>query len=260
MSRDLALIALPLKLRFPPMILPSDGTADATDTRHQPLDSTVHQLLLKTLIERGRAATTVELCGRLGASAEVVRSSLLRLEANHGVVMHPGTLDPWLVHPFSTTPTLFHVRNATRGWWAPCVWCALGVAVLVPGPVRIATRLGGETEACEITYNQGRVAPGGLVAHFPIPIARAWDNVHRHCACTLVFSGRDSVETWCASHGIARGEVVPLAQVSELARVWYGDHLAPDWRKPTAIEAQATFASVGLTSEHWRVGGGDQRF
>lgn len=227
---------------------------------HRPLDSAVHRALLTAIIETGRAPSEAELGRALDASEDEVRGALRRLEANHGAVLHPGTTEPWLVHPFSTTPTLFHVQNAKCGWWAPCVWCALGVAVLVDGPVRISTLLGGETEPCEITFARGRVAPGGLVAHFPIPVAQAWDDVYRHCACALVFGGVDTVDPWCDRHGIQRGEIVPLAQVAELARVWYGNHLDPRWRKPTASEARATFASVGLTSDHWRVPGGDGRF
>jgi len=227
---------------------------------HRPLDGLVHRELLLGMLEHGRAPAQDELAGRLGTSSAEIRESLLRLEANHGVVLHPGTIAPWVIHPFSTTPTSFFVEGPRRGWWAPCVWCALGIAVLAPAPVRITTRSGGESASCTIAYDEGRVSPAGLVAHFPIPVARAWDNVHRHCACTLVFEDRVAIDAWCARHGIARGEVLALEKVAELARVWYGEHLAPEWRKPTASEARRRFESVGLTSPHWHVPDGDERF
>lgn len=230
------------------------------DLAHRPFDSAVHRTLLAVWIERGVPPTLAELGATLDASSAEVRAALTRLEGNHGVVLHPGTHEVWLVHPFSTTPTLFHVAGSERGWWSPCIWCALGVAVLVPEPVRITTTLGGEAERCELTYDSGVVAPSGRVAHFPVPVARAWDNVHRHCACTLVFADLEAVDPWCERHGITRGEVLPLEQVAELARVWYGGHLAPDWRKPTASEARAKFESAGLTAPHWHVPPGDQRF
>ncbi|MEM7306249.1 MAG: alkylmercury lyase family protein [Planctomycetota bacterium] len=235
-------------------------TDPPADLEHQPLDSAVHRGLLLAIIERGRASSASELASALGESEERVRDSLARLDANHGLVLHPGGFEPWLVHPFSTTPTAFYVEGAERGWWAPCVWCALGVAHLVPGPVRIHGRLGGEAEPCCVDFDAGRLTPAGLVAHFPIPVARAWDNVHRFCGSTLIFSATDAVDGWCERHGVARGEVVPLEQVAELARVWYGGHLAPDWRKPTASEARTRLESVGLTADHWRVPGGDERF
>ena len=57
-----------------------------------------------------------------------------------------------------------------------------------------------------------------------------------------------------------KGEVVPVEQVADLARAWYGAHLDPEWVKPSAAEAQAVFEGVGLTSDHWHVPGGDERF
>ena len=211
------------------------------------------------MIDRGRPALLWEMAGELETSIPALLQSLRRLEANHGYVPPPGTVDPWVIHPFSTTPTLFYVFGSDRGWWAPCIWCAFGVAVLVGGEVRISTTLGGETEPCVIAFD-GSVSPSGLVAHFPIKVADAWDNVHRHCASTLVFESEREIDEWCDRHGIQKGEIVPLQTVADLAKAWYGRHLDPEWVKPTAAEAQAVFATVGLTSEHWHLPGGDERF
>ena len=44
-----------------------------------------------------------------------------------------------------------------------------------------------------------------------------------------------------------------VPQAWELAQQWYGNRLEPDFRRPTAEEAQAIFASVGLTGAFWRL-------
>lgn len=200
------------------------------------------------------------LAEHLGVDQSDVERSLDRLEANHAVVLHPGTHSIWLVHPFSLTPTLFYVTQGDRGWWAPCIWCALGVCTLVGGDTTITTTLAGETEQITIDTRDDQVGESSLLAHFPIPAARAWENVHRHCACTLVFRLESDIDAWCASHGIARGEIIPLAQVADLAHVWYGDALRDDWTKPTISEARQRFESVGLTSEHWQLPVSEERF
>src|SRR5262249_57149373 len=38
------------------------------------------------------------------------------------------------------------IFEQVRGWWAPCIWCALGVAALVGEDVVIHSRIGGEAE------------------------------------------------------------------------------------------------------------------
>lgn len=232
----------------------------SNNTTHQAIDSLVHRALLLGMIADGFPPVFGSLASEFGVAEQVIADALRRLEANHGLVLHPGSLEPWVVHPFSLTPTLFWVENARLGWWAPCIWCALGVAWLVDGPVRICTVLGGERERCEMTFDRGRIDPPGLWAHFPIPAARAWDNVHRHCACTLVFRDHSEVARWCTLHGVGRGEILAVEKVAELAHAWYGHHLAPDWRKRTAAEAAETFHRLGLTSAHWSLPPTPQRF
>jgi hypothetical protein len=42
-----------------------------------------------------------------------------------------------------------------------------------------------------------------------------------------------------------------LEQTWELARLWYGDRLNPDFRGRTAEEAQAIFRRLGLLAPFW---------
>ncbi len=44
-----------------------------------------------------------------------------------------------------------------------------------------------------------------------------------------------------------------IAQAWDLSVKWYGNRLAPDFRRPTVDEARATFASVGLTGDFWKL-------
>ena len=48
-------------------------------------------------------------------------------------------------------------------------------------------------------------------------------------------------------------EILTLDQVSRLARAWYEKKLAPSWRRHTAEEAEALFASLGFDREFWRL-------
>jgi hypothetical protein len=59
------------------------------------------------------------------------------------------------------------------------------------------------------------------------------------------------VDRWCAAKRVARGATMTLAQAWALSQRWYGDRLAPDFRRPTIDEAHAIFASVGLTGSFW---------
>jgi hypothetical protein len=217
------------------------------------LDSRVHHAIVRSVVDRGFAPDATALAARLEVPLEDVEASLGRLHDGHGLVLHPGTNDVWIVHPFSLSPTAVWVAGETRGWWAPCLWCAFGVQAVVGEPVTVHVRLGGESEAVTIDVGDDGVFGDGaaLVAHFPRPPRHAWDNVVHVCASRLPFRDEGELDDWCRRHHLPRGVGLPMAQLHQLARRWYGRHLAEDWVKWTPAEAAAIFASVGLTGPFW---------
>jgi hypothetical protein len=44
-----------------------------------------------------------------------------------------------------------------------------------------------------------------------------------------------------------------IPQAWDLSRKWYGNRLEPEFRRPTTDEANAIFASVGLTGAFWKL-------
>jgi len=234
------------------MVTMHAGGGDMTDDAAL---SRVHYELIQGLLGRGICPGTGELALSMGVTEDAVRRLLRGLADIHGVVLHPQTCEPWIVHPFSLTPSLNWVDGGGKGsWWAPCIWCALGIGVLAGGHVRIHTRIGAESQSLVIDVADGEpLRPDDVWVHFAIPPARAWDNVHRHCSLVLPFHSRAQIGDWCARHGTPEGEAAPLRQVAQLARLWYGTHANADWRKWTVAEAQDILARAGLTSEFWRL-------
>jgi hypothetical protein len=53
---------------------------------------------------------------------------------------------------------------------------------------------------------------------------------------------------------MARGALVGLEQTWTLAKLWYGNRLDPDYRRPTPAEAAAMFAAAGLDGPFWGAG------
>lgn len=217
----------------------------------------VHAAIIQHLLLTGVCPTTSQLASDLQKTVGDVSSLLLSLEQTHGIVLHPDRPEPWVIHPFSTTPTINWVDAGTRNWWAPCIWCALGIAALASGWVEIHTRIGAEGESLVIGVEGGHPAckHDDLVVHFSIPPKDAWKNVHRHCALVLPFRNDEDVDRWCEAHGQTKGEVVPIRRVAHLARLWYHKHTSKTWRKWNVVQAQEIFRTVGLTSEFWKLDG-----
>ena len=70
-----------------------------------------------------------------------------------------------------------------------------------------------------------------------------------------LFRSEEHVGRWCEQRGRDRGAVFTLQQMWDLADAWYRDRLSPDFRRRTPEEAEALFASLGLTGDAWRLSG-----
>jgi hypothetical protein len=186
-------------------------------------ESQLHRCMIQGLLDTGRCPSNEDLGRTLNIGPAELVVLLRNLEAAHGVVLHPDRPEPWVIHPFSLTPTATWVQASDRGWWAPCLWCAFGIAVLVGGDVQLYTRLGGEKESAVILARDGEpIDPENYCVHFAIPPAQAWNNVHTHCAMVLPFRSRDDVQAWTVRHALPSGKTIPFRQVAALARKWYG--------------------------------------
>ncbi|GAC1459005.1 MAG: hypothetical protein NVSMB8_08200 [Candidatus Limnocylindrales bacterium] len=68
----------------------------------------------------------------------------------------------------------------------------------------------------------------------------------------LLFRSEEHVTAWAARTHPPASTILSLEQIAGLAHAWYGNKLAPDWRRHTPEEAAALFARLGLDPEFWR--------
>jgi len=215
------------------------------------MDMVMHSRIINHLIATCRPPTSEELAHAVGARIAAIEGSLLRLASSHSLVLHPHICEIWVAHPFSASPTHTCVKKGQQVWWAPCIWCALGVSNLVGGDTKVHSRIGGESDCIEIEVHNGIVAEDKLWVHFPEPPRFAWDNVHHFCARLLPFRTPEDVQPWAMRHGFHTGQTLHILKVAELARQWYRNHADEKWRKWTNAEAAAIFDKVGLHGEFW---------
>jgi len=225
-----------------------------------PMLGVLHAAIARHFVECGAAPTIAQLSAQLALDGATVSVALRALADDHGVVLHPASGEIWAMHPFSAAPTAFWVESAGRGWWGNCAWCALGIVALLDADATITTTLGGESEQVVLRIQDGVVRPADYRVHFPIPMARAWDNVTYTCSTMLVFASDAAVDAWCARHAMPRGDVQSVATVWALAQKWYGRHLDPAWKKWTTDEAREIFTRLGLTGPIWALPETDGRF
>ncbi len=222
--------------------------------------STLHYTIIKFIIDNGYAPELSELSKLLDATEDNLQNGLEKLQEDHGVVLHPNSAKIWVVHPFSLAPTNFLVRCENKEWWGNCAWCSLGVAVLLNRDVIITTTLGANGKQIDLHVQEGEVVETDLLVHFPIPMRNAWDNVIYTCSTMLLFENEKQIDAWCRKHHIHKGDIQPITKIWEFSKVWYGNHLNPEWTKWTAEEAKQIFDRFELTGDIWDIPVSDARF
>jgi len=215
-------------------------------------DCLVRDTLTRFLVTNSCEPSIGDLADALRMRPAAVRSSLGRLEKKRGLVLHPQQRRPWIVHPFSLSPTSCWVQGKKRGWWAPCLYCAFGISGCVGQDVLITTRLGGEDNTVDYRVRGGKLEPTRDIFHFLIPPRRWWDNVIFTCATFQPFHSEAEVDRWCVRHGFERGFTISVERLFRFALDWYQPH-ASHWYPRTAVEVRECFSRHGLTGHFWNV-------
>lgn len=223
-------------------------------------NSMLHSTILNYFIDHGYAPSINVLAEELNKTHAEIIAALEALEDYHGVVLHPHTSEIWVIHPFSTAPTNFVVHKGAREWWGNCAWCSFGAAAILGEEVEITTTLGANGRQVTLHVLDGTLQESDYLVHFPIPMVDAWQNVIFTCSTMLVFEDEPSIEKWCSSHNLPKGDVQPAAKICQFAKTWYGNHLRPDWKKWTLNESRKIFDSYELHGRIWDIPASDGTF
>jgi hypothetical protein len=214
-------------------------------------DQALRGRLVRAIAASGHAPGMDELAAEAGLSPSEVEASLGRLHDAHALLLHPDRRTPWVVHPFALSPGSCWVETEKCGYWANCLYCALGIAAALRAEARITTRLGGEAETRCYRVEGGRLDDADGVFHLSTPARLWWDNVIHACASFQPFASEEEVGPWCERHALPRGHVMTLDALWRFASDWYGDCLDEGWRKRSPEEVRALFDAHGLTGHFW---------
>jgi hypothetical protein len=214
-------------------------------------DQDLRGLLTRLIATRGHAPSLPDLAEEAGLTIAEIEESLQRLHDAHALLLHPHRCEPWAVHPFALSPGSCWVETKERGYWANCLYCALGIAAALKSDAWITTRFGGEAETIRYRVEDGRLLDAEGVFHLSTPARFWWDNVVHACASFQPFACEAEVDPWCRRHAMPRGHVMRLDTLWRFASDWYGAYLEEPWRMRSAGDTRRLLDAHGLTGDFW---------
>jgi hypothetical protein len=67
----------------------------------------------------------------------------------------------------------------------------------------------------------------------------------------LIFQSEDTVDQWCKRNDLQRGEILSVAQVWQLSKLWYHNRMSEEFHGRSNDQAVAIFRQAELTSSFW---------
>jgi len=160
-----------------------------------------------------------------------------------------------MANPLSAVPSPFLVRMGGRAFFGSCVWDGLGILAMLQAGGTLETSCSCCGERMSIDVRDGRAQPTEGIVQFAIPAKRWWENIVFTWKTMLLFRGEEHIDRWCSQWGQPLGATLAIEQAWRLAAAWYGNKMAPDWRRAGIAETEALLEGLGLGGALWSLRG-----
>lgn len=182
---------------------------------------------------------------------------LRALEDAHHLKLVPGTQRILMAFPFSAIATPFRVTANNQRYFANCAWDAVALHATLGEPIRIDSRCHHCATPIEILLADGRVSRSNVPdprVYIALPASRWWADILLTCSNHMVFFlSEDHLQRWRDTHPDAGGESLSVELTHRLGFPTYRDKMHLEYAQPPKDQLVAHFASLGLTSEFWRL-------
>ena len=141
-------------------------------------ETAVKLRLYQTIAETTRVPDAAELAGELGSNVALVEEAFRSLSGRRLLVLEPGTSSRVrMAPPFSAVETPFLVRVEEKGYYANCVWDALGIPAALHRDARVLASDAHTDEPLDLEVRGGKPVARPCAIHFAVPAAQWWDDI-----------------------------------------------------------------------------------
>jgi hypothetical protein len=212
----------------------------------------VRRAIYDTFARHGHPPNGTQIRDLTGADEARVTEAVVGLAAQRHLALNQSG-NVVMAHPFTTLNLGFSVMGERTLWWGGCAWDSFAIPHLVRDEpsVLVATTCPACRRALAWTVTHSAPPEGSEVAHFLVPMDKAWNDVVFTCSNQRLFCSEGCVQAWLARTGQERGYVMDLATLWHLASGWYAGRLDSPYQRRDPQSAAGYFRSVGLHGAFW---------
>jgi hypothetical protein len=216
---------------------------------------TVRKYVFDHFFEDTTAPTLEEVMQRFGLSRNQASSVFRELEADHHILLVPGTQRILMANPYSAVTTPFRVRIGDKRYFANCAWDTVALHVMLEEDAVVESFCHHCAEPIRITLKRGKVKlskPSFPIIFLSMPVARWYENLVNTCSNNMVyFSSKDHMDQWLAANVPVTGEALTVEKMAEVCKPLAKGRMDLDWQRPPKEELMAYWDSIGMKSVFW---------
>jgi len=215
----------------------------------------VRKFVFDHLFEHTTAPPLEEVMQRFGLSRKEAFSVFRELEADHHILLVPGTQRILMANPYSAVSTPFRVHIGSKRYFANCAWDTVALHVMLGEDARVESFCHHCAEPIGISLSKGRPKsskPASPLIFLSMPVARWYENLINTCSNNMIyFSSRDHMDSWLAENAPLSGEALTVEKMAEVCKPLAKGRMDLDWQRPPKDELMAYWDALGMTSSFW---------
>jgi len=182
-------------------------------------------------------------------------ASFMELEADHHILLVPGTQRILMANPYSAISTPFRVYVGSKRFFANCAWDSISLHVMLELDARVESFCHHCAEPIEISLSKREVKsskPPSPLIFLSTPVSKWYDNLINTCSNNMVyFSSREHLNRWLAENPDFQGESLTVEKMIEVCRPLSKGRMNLEYQRPTKEELMSYWDSIGLRSSFW---------
>jgi hypothetical protein len=205
--------------------------------------------------EQATPPTLEEAMQRFSLSRAEAFARFKEVEADHHVLLVPGTQRILMANPYSAVTTPFRVHLGGKQYFANCAWDTVSLHVMLGSEARVESYCHHCAEPIGLELSGGKVVsslPKKPLIFLSVSVARWYDNLINTCSNNMVyFSSKEHLDSWLASNPGLKGEALTPEKMAEVCKPLSQGRMNLDYERPPKEKIMAYWDSIGMTSDFW---------
>jgi hypothetical protein len=205
--------------------------------------------------EQTTAPTLEEAMRKFGLSRKDAFSLFRELEADHHILLVPGTQRILMANPYSAVNTPFRTHIGGRLYFANCAWDTVSLHVMLEMEARVESYCHHCAEPIGIHLREGKVVssdPKDPLIFLSVPVANWYDNLINTCSNNMVyFASKEHMDSWLRSDPGLTGEALTPEKMAAVCKPLSKTRMNLDYERPPKEALMQYWDSIGMTSAFW---------